>query len=163
LREWSLTIAGWDQRSHEAELRALVRELGVADDVRFAGPMFGDDKTAALFDADAVALPSLSEGMPMVVLEAWAHGRPVLMTTACNLPEGASAGAAVIVDPGMEDMAEGLAQLVSMSDGERTAMGQRGRDLVERQFSWPKIAAEMLTVYRWVVGGGARPQCIVEA
>ena len=70
------------------------RELAAAS-VVFTGPAFGEAKDALLRSADAFILPSLSEGLPMSVLEAWAYGLPVLMTDKCNLPEGFAAGAAV--------------------------------------------------------------------
>ena len=65
--------------------------------VVFAGPAFGETKEALLRSADAFILPSLSEGLPMSVLEAWAYELPVLMTEECNLPEGFAAGAAIKV------------------------------------------------------------------
>ena len=90
-----LVIAGWNQGSQEAMLRRLIATLGAADTVCLAGPQFGDDKAASFARADAFVLPSLSEGLPVAVLEAWSYGLPVLMTEACNLPEGFAAGAAL--------------------------------------------------------------------
>jgi poly(glycerol-phosphate) alpha-glucosyltransferase len=57
-------------------------------------------------------------------------------------------------------MTEGMRALMEMSDAERLLMGQRGRSLVEREFSWPQIAAQMKEVYEWVLGGGAKPRCL---
>ena len=47
----------------------------------------------ALRLADAFVLPSLSEGLPMTVLEAWAYAKPALITLECNVSEGFAAGA----------------------------------------------------------------------
>jgi hypothetical protein len=33
---------------------------------------------------------------------------------------------------------------------------------VEDRFTWPKVAAEMSAVYRWLIGGGNRPGCVVQ-
>src|SRR5438552_4392289 len=52
----------------------------------FLGPRFGEEKATAYRNADGFVLPSLSEGLPMAILEAWAHAKPVLMTSECNLP-----------------------------------------------------------------------------
>jgi glycosyltransferase involved in cell wall biosynthesis len=93
-QNWYLVIAGWDQDGHQASLEAITLQRNIGDTVHFIGPQFGLDKDAAFRSSDAFVLPSLSEGMPLAVLEAWAHGLPVLMTPHCNLPEGFARGAA---------------------------------------------------------------------
>ena len=40
------------------------------------------------------------------------------------------------------------------------SMGARGRALVESQFTWPQVAAQMKEVYEWVLGGGEKPDCV---
>lgn len=162
-KDWVLVIAGWDQGGHGAEVKRLVHELRVEMSVRFVGPQYGDEKEASLARADAFVLPSFSEGLPVAVLEAWAWGLPVLMTPQCNLPEGFAAGAALRVEPEADSIGVGLKRLLEMSDAERSAMGARGRRLVEEKFSWPKIAREMKEVYEWVLGGGPRPACVSTA
>jgi poly(glycerol-phosphate) alpha-glucosyltransferase len=97
----------------------------------------------------------------MAVLEAWSYGKPVLMTPQCNLAEGFSLGAAIESQPEIESLARGIAQLFDATDRERACMGQRGRDLVNQKFTWSKVAAEMHSVYGWLVGGGEAPACVV--
>lgn len=87
-RDWTLVIAGWDDGNHMARVEACAASLGLHGHVHFPGPLFGADKQAALMHASAFVLASYSEGLPMAVLEAWAHRTPVFMTAACNLPEG---------------------------------------------------------------------------
>jgi poly(glycerol-phosphate) alpha-glucosyltransferase len=96
----------------------------------------------------------------MAVLEAWAYRKPVLLTPQCNLPEGAAIGAAIEVAPEVDTLAEGLASLIEASDAERAQMGERGWELVNQKFTWPKVAAEMLSVYGWLVGGGPAPASV---
>jgi glycosyltransferase involved in cell wall biosynthesis len=158
--EWQLVIAGWEQGGHQAELENQAREMAVADSVHFVGPQFDLAKAASFQRADAFVLPSFSEGLPMAVLEAWSYARPVLMTPQCNLPEGFAAGAAMRIEPQVASVVSGLGALFRMPDHERIAMGQRGRDLVARQFTWSRIGAEMANVYRWVLGQGPQPDCV---
>jgi len=161
LREWELVIAGWDQGGHREELERLCREQGI-EGVRFVGPQFGAEKAAAFQRAAAFILPSLSEGLPMAVLEAWSYRLPVVMTPECNLPEGFQAGAAMRVETEPGSIARGLTELVEMSDVQRREMGWRGRRLVEERFSWPKIARQMKSIYEWVLGGGPKPDCVIQ-
>lgn len=97
----------------------------------------------------------------MSVLEAWSWRLPVLMTTNCNLPEGSKAGAAIMMEPDMEDISKALAELFSMDRIEREAMGARGRRLVEEKFQWARVAEQMTQVYDWVLGRGPRPACVL--
>jgi poly(glycerol-phosphate) alpha-glucosyltransferase len=157
---WTLVIAGWDQGGHRAELEALVSSLNTGSTVFFVGPQHGNDKNAILHRSDAFVLPSLSEGLPMAVLEAWAHRLPVLMTPQCNLPEGFACEAALPMNPDVNAIREALRTLFGMSQSELAQMGARGRSLVEDRFSWDKIATEMSAVYDWVLGGGSAPDCV---
>ena len=180
--EWVLVIAGWDQGGHEAELMRLCDQLGIkwadvrgqrAEDrdttsgfgppasVLFLGPQFGGAKAACYAQCDAFILPSFSEGLPMVVLEAWAYGKPVWMTPECNLPEGFVANAAIRIEPDPKSIAEGLELLFQCPSAELQATGSRGRELVASRFTWPKIATDMKSVYDWVLGGGPKPGCVV--
>lgn len=196
-----LAIAGWDQGGHEAELKHLCDELGIAwrdmravgttgprdnmttgsesmgrrpssvvtdltsdicplTSVVFLGPQFGDAKAACYRNCDAFILPSFSEGLPMVVLEAWAHSKPVAMTPECNLPEGFSANAAIRIETTVESIARGLEHLLRLELSDRCSLGANGRALVARRFAWPKIAQEMNSVYDWALGGGTKPACM---
>lgn len=188
---WVLAIAGWDQGGHERELQQLASELGLAwteglrttnrgqrtgragtpnvecrmrkeASVVFLGPQFSEAKAACYHFCDAFVLPSASEGVPMAVLEAWAHSKPVVMTPECNLPLGFTAGAALRVGTEVRSIASGLAELMEMAEAERVAMGGKARALAAERFVWPRIAEEMKAVYEWILGGGSNPACLVQ-
>jgi poly(glycerol-phosphate) alpha-glucosyltransferase len=156
-RRWRLVIAGWDEIGHEPELKAMASARGILDSVEFVGPLFGPRKEAALSAANAFILPSRSEGLPMAVLEAWAHAKPVLMTGACNLPEGVSAGAAIEMEPTSLSVAAGLDRLAGMNESALSAMGIAGQRLAADRFSWGRIAADMSRVYRSVAARTTLP------
>lgn len=159
-KDWHLVIAGWDQDGHEAELKQLTVDLDVADTVHFVGAQFDQAKDAAFRRADAFVLPSLSEGQPMVVLEAWSYGLPVLMTAASNLPEGFAASAAIEVPVDAQGMAEKLMEFFRLGDQAQADIGARGKTLVTKHFSWNQVASEMAAVYRWLVKGGSAPASV---
>jgi glycosyltransferase involved in cell wall biosynthesis len=158
-RHWVFVIAGWDDGGHTEGLRRLSAQLGVGPSVRFTGPVFGPEKDALLQAADAFILPSHSEGLPMAVLEAWSHGCPVLMTRACNLPEGFAARAAVEITTDPAAMAPVLA--TSLADPNFPAFGAAGRALVAERFTWDRVGRDLADVYGWLSGRGPRPGCVV--
>lgn len=138
-----------DLKLNSYKLKTLPPEAGAAD-VIFYGPAFGEEKEALLRSATAFILPSLSEGLPMSVLEAWAYGVPVVMTPECNLPEGFASQAALEIRNGEMEKSKwkGLRELLDMSDSDRIDMGRRGRRLVEERFTWPKVAAQMHELFQ---------------
>nr|WP_272917397.1 glycosyltransferase [Alteraurantiacibacter buctensis] len=150
--DWHLRIAGWDEIGILDSLRQQAAAAGLGNGVSFPGGLHGADKDAALHGASAFILPSHSEGLPMAVLEAWAHGLPVIMTQACNLPEGFAAGAAVEVTTDPAQMATVLARVLA-DDSALAAMGAAGRRLALERFAWDTIAARMLAHYHSVVEG----------
>lgn len=157
---WRLAVVGWDDGGHRAELEAAVAERGLDATVCFPGPAYGDEKDAAFRHADGFILPSYSEGLPMAVLEAWSYRLPVLMTPQCNLEEGFEANAAYRIAPDPKRIAEGLRAFMRSDASERSQMGNRGRALVEDQYTWPQIARSMRAVYRWVLGERDRPESV---
>ncbi len=157
---WSLVIAGWDEGGHEALLRRRVRELRLENNIHFSKSLFGEEKAAAYQNANAFVLPSLSEGLPMVVLEAWAFAKPVLMTAECNLPEGFQSEAALPIKTDVGSISKGLQPLFAMSDGELKAMGERGRALVEKRFNWLSIGEQMKAVCEWLLHNRPPPPCV---
>ncbi len=158
--DWRLVIAGWDEGNYRHELEAIVHEFALSG-VHFVGPQFGADKQNTYARAQAFVLPSFSEGLPMVVLEAWAHGLPVVLTPACNLPQGAAAGAAVETRAQPHAIACALDEIVTASPDALADMGQRGKRLVAARFAWPQVAHDMQSVYEWMMGGGSPPACLV--
>jgi poly(glycerol-phosphate) alpha-glucosyltransferase len=159
---WQLALAGWDDGDHVDALKRDVAALRLPEQaIIFPGALHGEDKAAALANADVFVLASHSEGLPMSVLEAWSYDLPVFMTPACNLPEGFAAGAAIEIGTDPDALAETLA--TRLDEAAESDMGARGRALVERSFSWPATAAAHVEVYRWLVEGGTPPACVALA
>ncbi len=89
----------------------------------------------------------------MTVLEAWAHRKPVLMTHACNIPEGFVAGGAYRVETAPESLAAALTYHLDQASAlEET--GERGRRLVEERFTWERIVDQHIGLFTWLSGRG---------
>lgn len=141
-----LDIAGWGDAEHVAALEAKLA-AGQDPDIHFHGPVFGDGKAALLAAARFLALPSHSEGLPMAVLEAWAAGMPVLMSSECNLPEGFAVGAAINCGMTREAISAVLLRALAMPADDWRAMAAAGRDLVARTFAPAAVAAAWSRAY----------------
>jgi glycosyltransferase involved in cell wall biosynthesis len=114
--------------------------------VLFAG--YRDDVPALLAGCDVFCLPSRMEGMPLVVLEAMAQGKPVVATAVGGTGELVVDGeTGVLVPPDDVDaLAGALARLLSDSELARR-MGEAGRARVERDFSLAASTARVLSLY----------------
>ena len=111
------------------------------------GPLDGQELADAFSAASLFVLPSQSEGQPLAALEALSYGLPCLLTSACNLPEVAAAGAGLSV-PAAEF--EG-ALLDLLAHPERwPGMSRAARTLAEARFdrvssydSWESLYREL--------------------
>lgn len=154
-----LLVAGNDDGAW-APFLARVDECGLRERITYLGHVSGEPARRAWGAADAFVLPSHSEGFSMAVLEALACRLPCLITTACYFPELAAADGAVVVDPTIEGVTRGLRELIERGPDERAALGRNGRLLVEQEYSWDQQARRLASIYEWLAGGGAPPDCV---
>jgi poly(glycerol-phosphate) alpha-glucosyltransferase len=155
---WILRIAGWGEQAYIAKLKSQA-----SPGIEFIGEVYGEPKEKILREAGAFILPSLSEGLPMAVLEAWSYGLPVLMSKECNLPEGFAASAAINTGTTTDSIIEALNVLFNADPIARQSMGDKGRRLIEMNYTWPIVAEKMLQAYKWSLHQGPKPNCILEA
>lgn len=131
---------------YQRELERVAAALGVGDRVVFAGPR--SDVGEVLSALDVVALPSWTEGLPLVVLEAMARKRPVVATPVGGTPEvvvdGETGWLVPPRDPGA--LAEALRRL--LADAElRRRFGEAGYERVRERFSAAAMKRRMLEIY----------------
>lgn len=160
-KEWKLIIAGESKDEiYMQTLNSAIKNSNLNNDVFLVGPQFNFDKDICFRCSDAFILPSFSEGLPMAVLEAWSYGLPVIMTDACNIPEGFESNAALQISPDPDSILSELNRLFTMPDSERIDMGKRGKQLVKDKFTWESIARQTYSVYQWILNGGKMPSVI---
>lgn len=148
---WQVRLVGPDQAGHMEELKRLAMRLGVLQDIHFSGPLFGEQLVEAYKDADLFVLPSFTENFGGVVVDAMSYGLPVIVSkfTPWQLIESKEAGLWTANEPKL--LREALMDLMSLSDHERLSMGENGRKLVEREYTWPVIAESMKAAYMQIV------------
>ena len=141
-----LQIAGWGDEDDVADLR---RHLEAANEpsIVFHGPAFGEAKQRLLETSRFLILPSFSEGLPMVVLEAWAAGTPALMSEGCNLAEGFAAKAALACETEPGEIARALEQGFSLDEPAWLAMAAAAQTLAAGPFSEAAIARRWAAAY----------------
>jgi len=118
-----------------AELTRLIADRKLQDSVVLPG--FRGNLHDYLPHFDLVALPSYTEGLPVIVLEAFAARVPVVATAVGGVPEVIEEGiSGLIVPPGNpKQLAQKIAALLR-DDEKRQAMGQRARQRVEDHFTF---------------------------
>ena len=110
---------------------------------------FMPDMQSVFSRAHIVCLPSFAEGMPRVLLEAAAAGRPIVTSDAPGCREIVRHGENGFLVPVKDSAALAGALQRLIEDGElRRAFGARGRLIAETEFSQEQVVAETLTVYR---------------
>jgi glycosyltransferase involved in cell wall biosynthesis len=109
--------------------------------------LVGDDKIAALRESDVFILPSYTEAVSMATLEAMHFGLPVIVTKNSGLSsiiERDSAG--LVVEKSINQVAEAVLEILRNSELAEK-MGERGRELVNNEFSGAKVAEKFLKEY----------------
>ena len=94
----------------------------------------------------------------MAVLEAWSWGVPVLMTRACNLPEGFTSGAAIEISTEPKALARQILNYMDIGSVDRRAMAAAGRQLVSTKFHAQAVARDLERLYMWAAGYDEMPQ-----
>lgn len=143
-----LVIAGPDEAGTLRGLKPALVPLGSS--VHVLGQVDEDNKWAWLRESSLLACCSNSENFGMSILEAMAAGTPVVVTRTCPWPEIERAGAGLWVEQTVAALADGISTVIS-DPGSGRRMGQNGRALVERSYSWPAVARAMNQVYEEVV------------
>ena len=133
-----------------ADLERRAERLGLTSRVRFTGPRA--DVPAVLDALDVFVLPSWTEGMPITVLEAMAHGKPVVATAVGGTPELVADGeTGVLVPPrDPERLAAAIRELLDDPEKARR-LGEAGRERVASNFSEEAMTRRVLEVYDEVV------------
>jgi L-malate glycosyltransferase len=123
---------------HRDTLEIFALNAGVADRVKFDGPLPGDEFYAALASARAFVLPSQREGFGIVVLEANAAGVPVVVAAHPDnkAVELVGDGNGLVAAPAAAAMADAIEQLLDEPAGIRADACRE----VARRFDWDAVA-----------------------
>jgi glycosyltransferase involved in cell wall biosynthesis len=154
--EWRLRIIGPSELGHNEELRALAEKMNLRR-VSIEGPVYGDGKLAVMRAADVFVLATLNENFAITVAEALAAGTPVIATKGSPWSGLETEGCGWWVEHGVEALVASLRRAMLMSRPTLRAMGAKGQVWMMREFSWQRVARDMLDVYRWLLRRSHQP------
>jgi len=132
------------------KLEALSAALGIQHAVSFLG--FRQDVAALMEASDLIVLPSLEEGQPVVLLEALALAKPVVATAVGGVSEVVRhKETGLLVPPrDSDELARAMLYLLDHPD-EGARMGQKGQEVVARDFTVEAMAEKTAAVYRQIL------------
>lgn len=139
-----LVMAGPDESGIQSSLRKRSEALGIQDSVLWVGMLQGDLKWGAFYSSEVFCLPSHQENFGIVVAEALACSKPVLISDRVNIwREVVGAGAGFVDSDNVDGAERLLRQWIKCPDLERENMGKAAKKLFDEKFHM-KIAASRL-------------------
>lgn len=146
-RTWCLRIVGPDDRGYRAKIADVFAAHCPQGTYEFRDPVYGEDKRNLLAEADAFVLPTRNENWGIAVAEAMASGLPVICTKGAPWSCLETEGAGWWTEVSVTGLVAALDELISSSDEDRAAMGNRARQWAVSNLDWAKIAVRMRTAY----------------
>jgi glycosyltransferase involved in cell wall biosynthesis len=143
--DWHLCIAGTGFPPYVDFLKSKVQELGLSKQVEFVGEVFEETKKALFANSDVAVVPSHVENFGIVVAESLAHALPVIASKGTPWMGLETNRCGLWVDNNPESLATAIRKIGTLPLQE---MGHRGREWMERDFSWESVSGEMLALYR---------------
>lgn len=146
--ETALWLAG--EGDAGGDLRAIVRELGIAGRVRFQGSISQADLPSLYRGAELVVIPSRNEGLPRVAMEAGACGAVCVATRVGGIPEVIEDGVTgFLTEPeSPRALAEVLAHALGLSPECRQRIGAAATSRIRRHFRHDRTVAEYDALFR---------------
>ena len=134
-------------------LEAEISARGLGGQVTLAGWQTEEEVRDALAGCHALVLPSFAEGLPMVIMEAMAAGRPVIATYVAGIPELVQPGVTGWLVPAGDDaaLAEAVEALAAMPAEARAELGRAGRARVLERHDMYREAEKLAGYFRAAV------------
>lgn len=137
------------------EVKARARELGLNGSWEFVGSYEGRVGCSAFMQTlDVFVLPSFAEGTSKSVIEAMAHGLPIITTNVGGLPDLITPEAGILIPPGDSAALAGAMRRLASDPALRKRMGQAARERYLKLFAPDAVLSMLLSTYSQVIGNG---------
>jgi len=149
---YHLVFAGPDEGMLSG-LKKMAVDCNIQDRVHFIGHISGEFKSQALYASNLMVIPSRSEAMSIVVLEAGIAGLPVLLTDQCGLNDLEIINAGIIVPASTEGIYKGL--IDNLGDEKKLkTFGQNLKVHVYENYLWSEIIKKIESLYLNILSSG---------
>jgi len=148
-RRSQLLIIGKEENVRYAEdLRQQIRKLGLKNRVRFIGHQSQAELAFQMSEAAVLVLPSTSEGLGRVIIEAMATATPAIGSDVGGIPELITEGEhGHLVDPGAPDQLRSAIQRLWNDPDGQSRMGRRARQLIETRLAQSHRTKSLMDIY----------------
>jgi len=155
-REFEIVLVG--DGDLRAGLEEKIRSLGLAGRVVLRGWLDGAGVRREIADARALVLPSFAEGLPVVIMEALAMGRPVLSTYIAGIPELVRPGVNgwLVTAGAVDELVDRLREILDAPAARLAELGRAGRAAVAERHDARREAARLAEQFRLASGGSPR-------
>jgi len=146
--DFELVLAG--DGGMRAEVENLISSYGLARQVRITGWISSSQVRKEILESRGLVLPSFSEGLPVVIMEAMALRRPILATYVGGIPELVLHGENgwLFTAGSIDDLASAMEECLSKSSDDLKKMGEAGYLRVVERHSIDKEAAKLVVLFR---------------
>jgi glycosyltransferase involved in cell wall biosynthesis len=152
-----LKIAG--DGSLREKVAARARALNVSTHYRYYGIYTRpEERKAFMHDLDVFVMPSFTEGTPNSIIEAMAHGKPIIASAVGGIPDMIDAETGILVPAGDADALAAAMLLLAQNPQQRTRMGKAARARYQKLFSPKAVVPLMLETYGRIAIGNKAPE-----
>ena len=145
-----LVLAGPDD-GYLTETQNFIRDNGLENEIKLVGMLTGEDKLAALSDADIFVLPSHSEGFSIATLEALISGVPSLLSDRVGFGDAIrETNSAYLVKLNKDSIVEGLNKLLDDKEYCRV-ISENGIDLVKNKYNIDLVAKQLFSQFEKII------------
>jgi glycosyltransferase involved in cell wall biosynthesis len=151
---WSLQLCGpIEDQDYFNFLKRKVENSGMQKDVKFNGMLVGEERIKAFTGASCLVLASKFENFGMVIGEAMAAGKPVIVSegTPWQIVESRDAGFWIKADA--NTFAKAMKEFSELPCARRLEMGSNARAIIVECFSWEKVVLPIVDSYREILDG----------
>lgn len=146
-----LVLAGGDDENYKKEVELLITNYQLQDKVIFTGMLPRDDAISAYKAADVFVLPSYAENFGIVVGEAMHSGLPVVITENVGIADIVKKyNAGIVIKKNKTELCGAIIKILE-NPKEAEKMGEKGREAVQKEFYWGKIAENFIKGYNEII------------